>query len=75
MQNLTHGPAFSNGRGEALDPRWLEMEILERFRAIQIWRPDVIQPDVDMYGEFGIPRLLHSGANRSQESKSFRIRH
>jgi hypothetical protein len=32
---LSHGPAFSCDKGTPIDPRWLEMEILDRFRAVQ----------------------------------------
>jgi hypothetical protein len=35
MQSLSHGPAFSCDKGTPIDPRWLEMEILDRFRALQ----------------------------------------
>lgn len=30
QQGLTHGPAFSNRFGHRVNPRWLEMEILDR---------------------------------------------
>jgi hypothetical protein len=62
MQQLTHGPAFSDNRGNVVDPRWIEMEILDRFRAIQEKTTGVIKPDVQVYEEFGISRSFRRGA-------------
>jgi len=46
MQKLTHGPAFSDDREQPINPRWIEMEILDRFKAIQEKDSTVIKPDV-----------------------------
>ncbi len=62
MQGLSHGPAFSDDRQRVIDPRWLETEILDRFRFIQEKRPTVIPPEVQVYEEFGISRSFRRGA-------------
>jgi hypothetical protein len=62
MQSLSHGPAFSDDKGNGLDPRWIEMEILDRFRNIQEKNPRVIPAEVQVYEEFGISRSFRRGA-------------
>jgi hypothetical protein len=62
MQDLTHGPAFSDAKGNPIDPRWIEMEILDRFRSIQEKDPSIIKPDVAVYEEYGISRSFCRGA-------------
>jgi len=62
MQDLTHGPAFSDAKGNPIDPRWIEMEILDRFRSIQEKDPSIIKPDVAVYEEYGISRSFRRGA-------------
>jgi len=61
-QGITHGPAFSHHRGEILDERWLELEILERIAVIQQERPDIVKPDVLVHEEYGISRSFRRGA-------------
>lgn len=61
-QGLSHGPAFSDERGQTVDPRWIEMEILDRFRIIQEKRSGVIPAEVQVYEEFGISRSFRRGA-------------
>jgi len=62
MQGLTHRPAFSDDRGNVIDPRWVEMEILDRFRAIQEKDSAIIKSDVQVYEEYGISRSFRRGA-------------
>ena len=61
-QGLSHGPAFSDEKGNPVDPRWLEMEILDRFKVVQEKYTDIIRPDVQVYEEFGISRSFRRGA-------------
>jgi hypothetical protein len=71
MQGLTHGPAFSSERGEVVDPRWIEMEILDRLRAIQERDSSVIKEDVQVYEEYGISRSFRRGA--TTEARNQRV--
>jgi len=61
-QGILHGPMFSHHKGEILDERWLELEILERIAVIQQERPDIVKPDVLVHEEYGISRSFRRGA-------------
>jgi hypothetical protein len=50
--HLTHGPAFSDHTGKLICSTWIIMEILDRLQEIQHTSPDLIQPDMDVYGVF-----------------------
>ncbi len=69
MQRLSHGPAFSDDQGQQVNPRWLEMEILDRLRSIQEKNPTVISPDVQVYEEFGISRSFRRGATKEARNQ------
>lgn len=62
QMSLSHGPAFSDDRGSGVDPRWIEIEILDRLRAIQEKDPGVIPTEVRVYEKFGISRSFRRGA-------------
>jgi hypothetical protein len=61
-QGIAHGPAFSHHRGEVLDERWLELEILDGIAVVQQHKPDIVRPDVQVHEEYGISRLFRRGA-------------
>jgi hypothetical protein len=50
--HLTQGPAFSDHTGKLICSTWIIMEILDRLQEIQHTSPDLIQPDMDVYGVF-----------------------
>lgn len=69
MQRVTHGPAFGVDQGKQVDPRWLEMEILDRFRSIQEKNPEIIKPEVQVYEEFDISRSFRRGATTEARNR------
>ena len=69
MQRVTHGPAFGDDQGKQVDPRWLEMEILDRFRSIQEKNPEIIKPKVQVYEEFRISRSFRRGATTEARNR------
>ncbi len=69
MQGLSHGPAFSDSRGQTINSRWLETEILDRFFNIQSRRPDIIPGDVQVHEEYGISRSFRRGSTTEAQNK------
>ncbi len=68
-QGLTHGPAFSDHRGNRVNSQWLELEILERFQSIQTSHPQIIPEHVNVFEEYGISRSLRRGATTEAKNR------
>lgn len=66
----THGPAFSDRYGSLIDPRWLEMEIMDRLHVIQSSYPDLIMQDINVYEDFGTSRSFRRGATTQARNKA-----
>jgi len=56
------GPAFTTLAGTPAYTSTFEMDILDRFHAIEAWRPDLITPDVQVYEEYGLSRSFRRGS-------------
>jgi len=69
LQNLQRGPAFSNRRGQPLDTRWLELELMDRLHIIQGERPDLIASDVNVHEDYGISRSFRRGATTEARNR------
>jgi hypothetical protein len=69
FQGLLRGPAFSNRRGQPLDSRWLELELLDRLHAIQGEHPDLIAADVNVHEDYGISRSFRRGATTEARNR------
>jgi hypothetical protein len=68
-QSLVRGPAFSNRRGQPLDSRWLELEILDRLHAIQGSNPDLIAADMNVHEDYEISRSFKRGATTEARNR------
>jgi hypothetical protein len=65
------GPAFTTLAGTPAYTSTFEMDILDRFHAIEAWRPDLITPDVQVYEEYGLSRSFRRGS--TSEARAWNV--
>jgi hypothetical protein len=68
-QEITQGWLFQDKEGRQRRMSYFEEPVLDRIAAIQTRRPDLIQPKIDVYEDYGLARSFRRGATtRAQNS-------